>query len=144
MAEAFRRESVPPERFTVIGISLGSGPAAYVARRFKVGKLLLFSPYKSLRALVGEMPGYGLLVPFLKYEIPTSRYMSELEGTRVTLLHGAKDGTIPLRHSQELLPILPPGATGELITFPEAGHNDLLAAAGRHILPLLDDTSPPP
>lgn len=47
-----KKLKIPPENIIIMGRSIGSGPATYVASKYKVGSLVLISAFTSLRAVV--------------------------------------------------------------------------------------------
>jgi fermentation-respiration switch protein FrsA (DUF1100 family) len=118
----------------IIGISVGTGPASFLAQRYNVGRLVLVSPYFSIRDLVAEMPLYGLLVPFFKYHFPTAEYLSRSAGTRITLFHGARDSTIPVSHAERIVRYVPSSVPCEFIRVEQAGHNDILGFVSTQLI----------
>ena len=121
-----REEQVPAQDVLILGSSIGTGTAAYIAQKFSAGILVLLSPYTSLTDVVAEMPFYGYLSPFLWYRFPTIEYIRALDQTCVVTAHGRKDTTIPFHHSQELKAAYRGRGTFTLIESDEAGHNDIL------------------
>jgi alpha-beta hydrolase superfamily lysophospholipase len=134
MDDLLNRKGTPPNRVGVLGISVGTGPASYLAQRYKVGKLVLVSPYFSIRDLVAEMPLYGLLVPFFKYRFPTAEYLAQATETEIAIFHGVKDTTIPFSHSERIVKHIPTTIRHELIRIDNAGHNDILSITHREIV----------
>lgn len=120
------KKKITPDKVAIIGISVGTGPASYLAQRYKAGKLVLISPYFSIRDLVGEMPLYGMLVPFFKYRFPTAEYLALAPGTQISIFHGARDTTIPIAHSERIVASLPDSSRYDFIRVDNAGHNDIL------------------
>jgi fermentation-respiration switch protein FrsA (DUF1100 family) len=134
MDDLLIKKGMLPSRVGIIGISVGTGPASYLAQRYRVRKLVLVSPYFSIRDLVAEMPLYGLLVPFFKYRFPTAEYLAQATDTQIAIFHGAKDTTIPFSHSERIVKHLPSAIRHELIRIDSAGHNDILAVSHREIV----------
>jgi hypothetical protein len=128
------KKGTTPSRVGILGISVGTGPASYLAQRYKAGRLVLVSPYFSIRDLVAEMPLYGLLVPFFKYRFPTAEYLAQANETQISIFHGAKDTTIPFSHAERIAKHLAPGIRFELIRIDSAGHNDMLAVSHQEIV----------
>jgi fermentation-respiration switch protein FrsA (DUF1100 family) len=119
------RTHVNPSDVVVIGYSIGTGPAAYLAQRYNTKKLFLFAPYYSLRDLVSARPVVGWLSPLLKYEFPTGRYLAATKGTEITLFHGLDDEVIPPAHSERIVSELAPGTPRELLLVPGQNHNTI-------------------
>lgn len=124
-------EAVVPEYagrpVVLYGRSLGTGLAAALAAGLPPAErpplLMLVSPYRSLEALAGEL--YPMVPSaLLRYPLRTDRALAALAGgpPRVLLLHGDRDGLIPIAHSEALLRGAP-GAT--LVRVPGAGHGDI-------------------
>jgi len=117
-----RRPDVDPARVVLVGRSLGSGVATYVAAERPVAAVVLISPYDSMAA-VGQRHYPWLPVGWLlKHPFDSA---SRAPGIRVPLLAlaGARDGIIPPAHSRKLVAAW--GGPKRLIELPEAGHNDL-------------------
>ncbi len=98
-----RDEGIPSERVILLGQSLGTGPASYLAYRNAPGALVLLSPYTDLPSVVDGMEFYHYLSPFVWYEFPVARYIEKLRSTCVIIAHGDKDTTIPVSHSKSLI-----------------------------------------
>ena len=118
-AELARRR--PEGEIVVLGRSLGSGVAAWLARAHHPRLLILESPYFSLRDLAGRS------VPFvprflLKYQLRTDLWIGEA-ACPVVLIHGTQDEVIPHESSVRLLPLI--RSPHELVSVEGAGHNDL-------------------
>jgi pimeloyl-ACP methyl ester carboxylesterase len=132
-----RREGMALSDVVPLGVSIGTGPAAYAAKKYGARSVALVSPYVSLGILVEEMPLYGLLRPFLKYEFPTLELLRSSPRTRVLISHGRRDGTIPYSHAQRLVQQLAGQVDVRLFTFDTLGHNNILGPALERMLPEL-------
>lgn len=119
------KEAISAKDIIVLGISVGSGPAARAASRFDVGTLVLLAPYESLKAVVEQRPGVGLLSPFLFYSFPTAEYVSRLQDTCLIIGHGAKDTIISPANSPKIVDAYDGTSRVMTIFSDEAGHNDL-------------------
>lgn len=119
-------ESVSPREVVVVGSSIGTGLASYIAASRQVGTLVLLSPYSALTELVSQMPLFGLLTRFLKYEFPTVERLPRLKDTCLILAHGEKDDTIPVSYSEILIEKYVGTRKPVLIRHPDAGHNNLM------------------
>jgi pimeloyl-ACP methyl ester carboxylesterase len=108
-------------RITVLGYSIGTGPAAFLASQNQPKRLILQAPYYSLQELVNRLMSF---VPnaILKYKFDTASFLEKVT-CPISLLHGTKDLTIPYE-SSVLLKEKHPNKT-KLYTFPQQGHNRL-------------------
>ncbi len=112
----------PGQPISVIGRSLGSGVAAYVASKRPVDRLVLVTPYDSL-AEIGQAHYSWLPVRWLS----TQRYESVtyLAGYKrpVLVVRADRDEVIPAESTERLIASLP--APPQVITLADAGHNGL-------------------
>lgn len=89
------------DQVMVIGRSLGSGPAVYLASRFPVAGLILVNPVASIRKAAESHLGKVL------GRLAFSNYFNNTVGIRnvscpVLFIHGANDRTVPVEHSAQL------------------------------------------
>lgn len=122
-----KEEGVTPAEILPIGVSVGSGLAAYVAATYGTREVALIAPYTSLPDLVSEIPLIGLLSPFLWYRLPTLEYLQRGSNTRVVIVHGTDDTVIPYAHGERIAEAL--GKRALILPIADAGHNDLFRAA---------------
>lgn len=107
----------------IVGQSIGTGPASYLAYLMKdsglVRQLDLVTPFTNLRALSMEYSILGFLV--WDY-YPTNDYLSEIAKTVIAIIihHGTADEIIPYSHAVSL------GIYGHLQSYQGANHNNLL------------------
>jgi pimeloyl-ACP methyl ester carboxylesterase len=108
-----------PEDIILIGRSLGSGPATYLASQRKVKTLALFSPYKSIRAVaIDHVPLLGWM---LQERFNNLNNIKKVE-VPCFILHGQKDTVIEWNHGRTLHENCK-SALKELRTPPEMTHN---------------------
>jgi hypothetical protein len=127
------REGLRPQDILAFGVSLGSGPAAYIASRHPIGTLALVSPYTSIPNVVRGMGLVGLLTPFVWYSFPVETFIKDLRDTCVVLAHGKRDRVIPWTHSQALQTYYRGASRVSLLINDEGGHNDVLVRDGQRI-----------
>lgn len=133
------REGLRPQDLLAFGVSLGSGPAAYIASQHAVGTLALLSPYTSIPAVVRSRGLLGLLAPLVWYSFPVESFMGELRDTCVVLAHGRRDVVIPWSHTESLRAKYV-GASRVTVLFNElGGHNDVIARDGPRIADALSE-----
>lgn len=111
---------VPPERIIIMGRSVGSGPATYLAARRPAAALILQSPFVSAFRVITKVP----LLPFDKF-----RNDREIRTVRcpVLVLHGSADAIIPPWHGKKLFELA--NAPKKFVLLQGAGHNDVEYAA---------------
>lgn len=84
----------------VLGRSIGTGPACYLASKHNIGALALISPYTSIRGIVKNM--FGSLSQYIIKERFSNIEMMEKITCPTFILHGKKDDVIPVEHAEEL------------------------------------------
>jgi uncharacterized protein len=109
------------EQIIVLGYSIGTGPAAWIASHNNPKMLILQSPYYSLTDVVKHT------VPFvptflLRYRLETFRYLKNC-AMPVALIHGDMDEVIPYSHSVRLQTLLK--SSDVLITLRGQSHNGM-------------------
>lgn len=113
------KKRYPEDRITVLGYSLGTGPATWLASQNGPKRLILQAPYYSLTDMMRHY--YRLLPTFiLKYPLRTYDYIQRCS-MPVVLFHGDGDGVIYYGSSLKLREVLKP--TDTLITLKGWGHN---------------------
>ena len=118
---AYIRRDSGDKPLTLIGYSLGSGMAAYAAAHYPVERLILVSPFYTLRGLIQEK--YPIVPALLiKYPLPSAEYLTQSAKTPLLLIHGRRDTLIPLAHSHRLRAQFPDRASLHEL---DAGHGDI-------------------
>jgi uncharacterized protein len=112
----------PAEQMIIYGRSLGTGVATELASNQACSRLILETPYYSLKEVAAaHFPMYP--VHFLvRYEFPLYEYLQMVK-MPVTIFHGTNDAVIPYKHSSRLKPLLKNG--DEFITIEKGKHNNL-------------------
>ena len=100
--EILRREAVPGERVCLMGRSLGSHFAAYVAARRKVGGLVLVSPFDSVAAVARRRYPVFPVSSLLRHNLDTLADAAKISAPTLALL-ASQDRVVPLAHSRALL-----------------------------------------
>lgn len=111
---------VDPKDITIIGRSIGSGPAIFLASNREPGSLILISPFISLRETAGSILGN-----FFKFMVAERfKNISIIENVTCPTLfiHGQKDNLISYSHSIELSKKI--GGPYEVILPEDMDHND--------------------
>lgn len=122
------RRGIEPRRIVLYGESLGTGVAVETAVRHSVGALVLEAPFTSIPDMA------QLRLPFVPARwLAKDRFdsASKIGGLRVPVMviHGGRDGTIPIRVGRRLFDLI--SAEKEFVHLPAAGHNDLFDFGAR-------------
>lgn len=112
---------IPPDRIILHGRSLGSGPTLALALRHDVRAVVIESAFVSVLRVVTRLP----LLPFDHF--PNLDRIRKLHRP-LLVLHGTRDGVIPLWHGRRLYDAAPGPKWAAWVE--GAGHNDLAAIAG--------------
>lgn len=106
----------------VIGRSLGSGIATYLASQRPVDQLVLVTPFDSLRNVAQNMLPVYPMAWLLKDSYDSITHIKELK-TSTLVLAALHDQVIPSARTQSLIKAIPPQLlrTAQI----NAGHNDL-------------------
>ncbi|MBW3534029.1 MAG: alpha/beta hydrolase [Gemmatimonadetes bacterium] len=118
---AIDRLGIPPSRLILLGRSVGSGPATWLAARRPVAGLVIESGFTSAFRVVTRWP----LLPFDRF--PNLAEIGDVEAP-VLVVHGTDDRVIPFSHGRRLH-----AAAREpkrFLPVEGAGHNDLVRVAG--------------
>lgn len=81
----------------IFGRSIGTGPATYIASKYKVGALILMSAYTSIKNVASNVAGKFLSF-FIAAHFDNASAMKDVRSP-VILIHGVKDTLIPSTHS---------------------------------------------
>lgn len=89
------------ENIFVMGRSIGSGPAVYLAANRKIMGLALISPFCSLNLFINE-----IFDETFKFEDPEEEFDNVQEikkvNAKIVIIHGLKDKLIKVQHAYEL------------------------------------------
>ncbi len=104
---------VEPRRLVLFGRSLGGAPAAWLAARKPVGKLILEGTFSSAAAISRRLFGYLPLHYAGRYRWPVAQNMRKVR-VPVLIIHGTEDSVVPFSLGEELAAS---AADGQDITF---------------------------
>ena len=88
------------DQIIVFGRSIGTGPASYLAEKYKPRAAVLLSPYISIREVAKEKVGW--LLSNVVAEHFNIKDMMKNTLCPVLFIHGEDDSMIPPKHSQNL------------------------------------------
>ncbi len=89
------RTKLENKNIIILGNSLGSGPASYLASKIDPKGLILLSAYASMQSLAKERAFYKFFAYTVRYILPTAQYVSKINNSFLILAHGMKDEVIP-------------------------------------------------
>ena len=115
----------------VIGYSLGTGPAVYLASRKEAnpGRIILVSPYYSGYDVFNGALNifHGPLKLLVSFKMPVHEYAHDVT-CPVTIIASDSDDVIPIDASKRLFAEFTQAAT-DFITVPGTEHNDMMSSA---------------
>ncbi len=108
-------------KIVVLGYSIGTGPATYIASVNQPKLLILQSPYYSLTDM---MRHYYPIIPtfILKYKLKTYQFLPKCK-MPIVIFHGTRDEVIYYGSSVKLKELMK--ETDRLITLNDQGHNGM-------------------
>ncbi|MBG56181.1 MAG: alpha/beta hydrolase [Deltaproteobacteria bacterium] len=111
------------QKISVIGRSLGTGVAVYLASRRSINKIALITPYDSIKSL-----GQSKFIIFPVFLLLKDKYDSlsrvkHIQAQTIALV-AENDEIIPKKHSLRLINEFPPEQI-TAITIKNSGHNDI-------------------
>jgi len=109
----------PENKIIIMGYSIGTGPAAWLAANDHPEKLILLAPYYSLSDMALTRYPFLPVSIILKYPINTYKYLQHVKAP-VTIFHGDADQVVYYGSSLKLKPYLKTGDT--LITLKGQDH----------------------
>jgi pimeloyl-ACP methyl ester carboxylesterase len=111
----------PESSVVVLGYSLGTGAAAWLAARHHPRLLILQAPYLSMRATARQhypwVPGF-----VVRYPLPTHEVLPRITAP-IIIFHGDQDEVIDYQTTLKLKALLKP--EDQFITLAGAGHNGM-------------------
>lgn len=111
------------QHIEVVGRSLGSGIAVQLASARPVQRLVLVTPFSSMRDVAATHYGY-LPVRWLMRDTYESGTFASKVSAPTTIIAAAQDRIIPPAHAKALLDRFPAGVA-TMTVIDEAGHNDI-------------------
>lgn len=126
----YDRLSTRHSNISLLGRSLGSGIAVYLATQRSVEKLILLTPYDSIAALAQHHYPLFPISWLIHDKFDSSRWAKQLK-IPVLVITAEHDRVVPLRHSEELVKSLE-FAVVSYHMVEGAAHNDVTEFAQYH------------
>ena len=114
--------TVKPQRIVAVGMSIGAGVAAYVAKHRSLSGLILITPFDSLAALAREHYPWGPVGMLLRHRVPTIVFLRG-RPTPTAVISEERDRIVPVRRAEALKPAIQNLILSRPI--PGVGHNDV-------------------
>ncbi len=111
----------PENKITLLGYSMGTGFAAWLAAHNHPKRLILQAPYYSMTALMKEHFPFAPTF-ILKYKLKTNECLPHIQ-CPIIIFHGDADYVIHYKQSLQLQQFFKPG--DRLIVLPNQGHNGI-------------------
>lgn len=111
---------------TVVGESLGTGVACFVASKYAVDRLALISPFSSLADAAAFHFPYLPVRLLLKDDYPSETYLRTAKAP-LRIVHGTQDNIVPLALGKRLFASYT-GGEKKFSEIPGVGHNDMAIA----------------
>ena len=119
----FAKEHYDEDQIIILGYSLGSGLATYVASKNNPKMLILNAPYYSWKVLVADEIAPPIPQYLIKYDIPTYKYIKEVN-CPINIYYGTRDFLIhPDTNAKKLKEMAPNNIS--LHPIRDGGHNGL-------------------
>lgn len=115
-------DRVKPDGVVAVGLSIGSGVAANLARHRKVDGLILVTPFDSLKRVAADLFPWLPVGPFLQHELAVAEDLTGSK-TPVAILAGERDEIVHPARTQALRDKVPNLVFDRTIA--GAGHNDI-------------------
>ncbi len=107
----------------LIGRSLGSGVAVYLASKRNIKRLLLITPYDSIENVAKEKYPYFPISLLIKYKFNSLKYLKDVD-TPTTVFMVKGDQTVPNKRTKNLIKHLKD--LSNIIIFKNATHADII------------------
>lgn len=117
-------ERSEPRQVIAVGMSIGSGIAAELARKRKLDGIILVTPFDSLKAVAQAMYPWVPIGPFFEHEIDGAGALEKVR-TPVAIIAASRDEIVPKERTEALIRRVPNLVFSRTIA--GSGHNDIYA-----------------
>lgn len=118
----YLKKQYEESKICVIGYSLGTGMASYLASEYEPKHLVLIAPFTSLVDIKNQF--FWFIPDFLmKYQLRSEEFLKEVK-CPITLVHGTNDRVVAYKYSQALAKIKP--AQTRLFTVEGENHRGII------------------
>lgn len=122
LIEYLLKNETAEKDIVLMGRSLGTGAATYLASKFDVHALVLISPYTSLPDIAASTYPVFPVRLLMHDKFDNKNIIGDVTAP-IIMFHGDNDRIIPIRFAQRLFEAA--GKTKQFHRLPNSGHNDL-------------------
>ncbi len=116
-------KKVQKDSIIIYGKSMGTGIATYVAAHNNCKRVILETPYYSLKTVYDDFTFIYPTKWMLRFQFPSYKNIPLIKAP-ITIFHGTNDELISYANASRLNPLLKP--IDEFVTIQNGGHNDLM------------------
>lgn len=116
------RSDIDERHIVLLGRSIGTGSAVYLAHQRAPAAVILASPFESIKAVASSKLPFLPVGLLLRHRFDSQRYAKEIDAPLLAF-YGSDDNIIPPRHSKKLASKWKGAA--QLIELDGYGHNDI-------------------
>ncbi len=116
-------KKIAPENLIVMGRSLGSGIATYLASQKPARKVILITPYDSIENVAKDTYGYLPVSLLIRHRFESAKY-AMLKSNEMLCIYGGKDDIIRNPRTEKLLTSW--NGTVQKVFLPTADHHSIL------------------
>jgi pimeloyl-ACP methyl ester carboxylesterase len=116
------RARVAASRIILVGESLGTGVAVWLAAREPAAALILKAPFTSAADVAAERYPFVPVRWFMKDQFRSDRFIGAVH-MPVLIQHGERDNVVPVAYGKRLFVLA--NEPKQFRLYPDAGHNDL-------------------
>jgi uncharacterized protein len=88
------KTGVSSDKVVILGNSIGSGPASYLAAKINPRALILIAAFSSMPKVVEQVPIYKPFKWLLRYNFPNDQHLKNLKAECLIMAHGRSDEVI--------------------------------------------------
>lgn len=111
-----------PQKIGLYGHSLGTGVATYLAAKRDVYALVLEGSFNAIADVAADHYPWIPMWPFIKFKFRSEMHIKNMD-TKILIMHGRLDKTVPIEYGRRLYEAAPDGA--EFIEIKDGHHSDL-------------------
>ena len=119
------RDDIDNDKIVLMGRSIGSGSAVFLAHERKVSSLVLISPFESIHAVAKSKLPFLPVNLILRHKFPSKEYAANID-VPLLAIYGAADNIIPPIHSKRFAEYWK--GEKKLVELSSYSHNDIFGS----------------